>query len=279
MDAIYAGQAGGLSRSPHAVIADLPAWRGATIERLGAGSNNTVYRVTQGDRHGVLKIDEAARDRPFNSRHEEAAVQSMAAEEGLAGEIIAVDDTMIFSEYLEGASWQAASLSKAENLERIAVALRKMHSLPLTGRCFDAGIAAKRYLEQTQHLDADIAERCRQVIANMRLPQNLCCCHNDLVAENMITTPDLKFLDWEYACDNDPFFDLATVVEHHELPDTAARLILDAYLDGDGKRWREHLEKQRRLYLALLCLWMASRPDCDRTLLDRVARRLLTSCS
>tara|TARA_R110002096_G_scaffold6409_3_gene29760 strand:+ start:2237 stop:3043 length:807 start_codon:yes stop_codon:yes gene_type:complete len=268
-----------MSELPRAVVDELPAWKGATIEKLGAGSNNTVYLVTQGSERGVLKIDSGPRERPFNSRSEEAAVQAIAAGAGLAGRILAVGTTMIFCEYLEGSTWERASLRNAENLERTALALKKMHSLPLTGRSFDASIAARRYLEKTEHLDAAIADRCQQIIASMRLPQNLCCCHNDLVAENMVATPDLKFLDWEYACDNDPFFDLATVVEHHELTDGEARLLLDVYFDGNGERWREHLEKQRRLYLALLCLWMAARPDCDVRQLDGVAKRLLTSCS
>ena len=85
------------------------------------------------------------------------------------------------------------------------------------------------------------------------------------------------FLDWEYACDNDPFFDLATIVEHHELSDAHTAELLNAYFDGDGQRWRHHLERQRKLYLALLCLWMASRPDSDTAALALVVQRLSTS--
>ena len=39
-------------------------------------------------------------------------------------------------------------------------------------------------------------------------PRAPCCCHNDLVVGNIIAAPEIRFLDWEYACDNDPFFDL-----------------------------------------------------------------------
>jgi len=89
----------------------------------------------------------------------------------------------------------------------------------------------------------------------------------------------LMFLDWEYACDNDPFFDLATVVEHHELRDSQVTILLDTYFGGDSDRWRKNLEKHRKLYLALLCLWMASRTDSDSVALDNVVERLATSCS
>ena len=84
---------------------------------------------------------------------------------------------------------------------------------------------------------------------------NLCCCHNDLVAENIISAPEIRFLDWEYACDNDPLFDLAIVVAHHDLSERQAGVLLDAYFDGDGARWREQLDVQMRLYGALNWLW------------------------
>ena len=87
------------------------------------------------------------------------------------------------------------------------------------------------------------------------------------------------FLDWEYSSDNDPFFDLATIVEHHELNDQQVTVFLDAYMDDDGQRWRAHLEQQCTLYLALLCLWMGSRSDSDPVELDSVALRLATSYS
>ena len=87
---------------------------------------------------------------------------------------------------------------------------------------------------------------------------NLCCCHNDLVAENIISTPDILLLDWEYACDNDPLFDIAVVVAHHGLSAGQADVLLDAYFDGDGDSWRHQLAIQQRLYNALNCLWAAA---------------------
>lgn len=265
--------------TPEQVLANIPAWEGASYTELSGGLTNRTWRVTAGDKAGVLKIDDGPREAPFNTRCAEANTQNIAARAGLAPHIILADDGFYFTEFVDGVVWQRSCLEDDSNLELIATTLRHLHALPLTGRSFDAGVAAKRYVERVTGLDADVVRKCTEIIARMRLPQNLCCCHNDLVAENLITTPDLKFLDWEYACDNDPFFDLATVVEHHELSDAQVTKLLDAYLDGDGQRWRAHLEKQRKLYLALLCLWMGSRADSDTVELQKVATRLITSHS
>jgi thiamine kinase-like enzyme len=265
--------------TPEDVLADIPGWEGASCTELSGGLTNSTWRVTAGSNAGVLKIDDGPREAPLNTRCDESNTQNMAARAGLAPHVILADECFYFTEFVEGVVWQRSCLEEDDNLVLIAAALQRLHALPLTGRSFDAGVAAKRYVERVAGLDADIVQKCTEIIARMRLPQNLCCCHNDLVAENIITTPDLKLLDWEYACDNDPFFDLATVVEHHELSDAQVTKLLDAYLGGDGQRWRAHLEKQRKLYLALLCLWMGSRPDSDSIELQKVAVRLTTSHS
>jgi thiamine kinase-like enzyme len=263
--------------NPQETLAGIPGWENATLTELTGGLNNRTWRASVGNKSAVLKIDDGPREAPFSSRCDEAYVQNMATKAGLAPKVILADRGLYFTEFVEGTVWTRDCLDNESNLELIAAALKRLHALPLSGRSFDASIAAKRYLEKASGVDSDILLKCTEISAQMRLPQNLCCCHNDLVAQNMITTPDLMFLDWEYSCDNEPFFDLATVVEHHQLSDEQVGRLLDAYLGGDGQRWREHLEKQRKLYLALLCLWMASRSDSDAAELQRVAERLVTN--
>ncbi len=86
------------------------------------------------------------------------------------------------------------------------------------------------------------------------------CCHNDLVAENIVSANGVKFLDFEYASDNDPLFDLAVIVEHHSLSDSAERKLLDAYFGTEASDRHRELAAQRRVYAALSWLWERSRP-------------------
>ena len=242
-----------------AALLQVPGWEDATASEISGGLNNQTWLVTAGDRRAVLKIDQHPRRMPFNTRAAEAQVQSQAAQAGLASAVIFASDMGYMTEYVDGIVWSSVSLDDNENLDQFAAALKKLHALPLTGRKFDAIGAARDYASSITDRDPQKIRDSVQEIESTPLPKKLCCCHNDLVAANIIATPDVRFLDWEYACDNDPLFDLATVVAQHNLSAARADYLLNAYFDGDGQHWRNQFERQVRLYEALLWLWETSR--------------------
>lgn len=239
-------------------LAQVPGWENARYSKLPGGLTNRGWLVEQDARKAVLKVDARPRSEPFSSRPEEARIQMRAATHGLANKVIHVTDTLLMTEYVEGTIWSAGCLDVDENLDRLAAALKKLHSLPLTGRTFDPVGAARKYAASIQEADINQARDCLARIEAMPLPYNLCCCHNDLVAANILYVPEVRFLDWEYACDNDPFFDIATVVAHHQLAPERAKYLLDAYFAGDGERWQGQLARQTDFYDALYWLWEAA---------------------
>ena len=246
-------------QSPETVLSALPGWEDANVRELNGGLTNKTYLVESDHRKAVLKIDAVPRSGPFNERRKEAQIQATAAEQGLAAAVLFVSDTVYMTEYLEGVIWSNTCLEDDANLDKFAAALRRLHAMPLTGRTFDALGSARDYVQRIPNADQDRVNECLQTIAVGPRPPNLCCCHNDLVVANIINTPEVRFLDWEYACDNDPFFDLATIVAHHKLTAQQSDYLLDSYFDGDGKRWREQLARQTRVYDALHWLWESSR--------------------
>ncbi|MGI9272714.1 MAG: phosphotransferase [Woeseiaceae bacterium] len=243
------------------VLAGITGWEDAAYTDLSGGLTNTSWLVDSGDRKAVLKIDDDPRSVPFNARPTEAQIQTRAVNQGLANNVIYVSDTVLMTEFVDGKVWTTKCLQADENLEKLAAAMKQLHALPLTGRTFDAIGAARNYAHRIRARGCDSVEvrDCLARIEAMPLPQNLCCCHNDLVVANIIYMPEIRFLDWEYACDNDPFFDIATVVAHHQLPPERAEYLLNAYFDGEGARWSEQLSRQTEFYDALHWLWEASR--------------------
>ncbi len=248
-----------MTLTPEIVLAGFPDWAGAAVTELDGGLTNRTWLVEKDGRKAVLKIDDGIRSEPHRSRSAEAAIQSMAAEHGLANAVIHASERVLMTAYAEGVVWSADCLEDDENIEQLAQALRRLHSLPLTGRTFDAAAAARAYARRIVNPDSRIVAEKVRIVEQGPRPQNLCFCHNDLVVGNIINVPETRFLDWEYACDNDPFFDLATIAAHHDLDAERRAVLLDAYFDGNGSRWREQLERQAEVYNALLYLWQCSR--------------------
>lgn len=240
-------------------LAEIPGWESASYSEITGSLTNRCWLLEVDDRKAVLKLDESPRTEPFNSRPAEALVQNRALDLGIANAVLFVNETALLTEYIEGTVWSEGCLLVDENLDKLAAAMRTLHSMPLTGRTFDAVGAARGYAQRIKEGDPTKVRDCLAKVEAMPLPHNLCCCHNDMVAANIIYSPDVRFLDWEYACDNDPFFDIATVVAHHELAPDRARYLLNAYFDGDGDRWSEQLARQTKFYDALYWLWEAAR--------------------
>ena len=244
--------------SPDEVLATIPGWDGAVWCELPGGLTNRTLRAEKDGRRAVLKIDPGPRKAPFNSRQEEASIQRRAAGLGRANGVLYVRDTVLLSEWADGEVWTRDHFDDDENIARLGRALRDIHGLPLTGRTFDAAGAARLYASRVNAADREAARQQLAVVESVARPTNLRCCHNDLVAENIISAPEIRFLDWEYACDNDPLFDLAVAAAHHGLSGRQAGLLLEAYFDGDGSSWFEPFATQVRLYDALNRLWAAA---------------------
>jgi thiamine kinase-like enzyme len=263
-----------MSNTPQQALLSIAGWEDAVCTELKGGDTNRTWLVTSGSRRGVLKTDASPRTLPYNTRIAERRVQSVAADAGIANTVLFASESAYLTEYVHGEVWTADNLRDEEQLPSIATLLRTLHSLPLTGRRADAVDAANRYARTIDSSRLQTATHCMDTVNKIQPPDNLCCCHNDLVAGNIVATPELRLLDWEYACDNDPLFDLATLVAHHDLSQEHSEILLNAYFAGDGDRWQGRLEQQVQLYNALAWLWCASRPEPDATQLAAFESRL-----
>ena len=245
-------------RTPKQILARIEGWENASIVDLDGGLTNRTFLLTSGSRRAVLKIDAEPRGAPFNSRLAEARIQANAHDASLAPAVLFNDERCYLTEYVEGVTLSAEDLYSHDTLERLGKALRKLHALPPSGRSFDARGAAQLYAERINDPDRAMVGQRIEIIDSVPLAAAPRLCHNDLVAENILDTGELKFLDWEYACDNDPLFDLATLVAHHELDEAQTDTLLTAYFDGEWRTQRSRLESQVALYDALLWLWRAA---------------------
>lgn len=215
----------------------------AQIERL-AGLTNRNYKVTLGDERFVLRIPGEGTSEYINRRHEAVAAR-IAAEAGVNAELLFFDETdgLMLTRFIDGAAtMNAERFLDLGSVSRAAKAFRRMHDC---GRSFATQFELfqkmDEYLDYLRKKDARIpdgyadvqreAEAVRSALASR--PSPLRPCHCDPLAENFLDTGHRVFIiDWEYAGNNDPMWDLGDAsVEAGFGPDQDAAM-LDAYFDG-----------------------------------------------
>lgn len=252
----------------------------ADIKEFKGGLTNRVYHVRSGDRECVLRLaapghpvlrgistsmykpadhsDTIVVDRSF-----ELAILRNAGEAGIAPAVLYADADagILVTEYLHGKPWQESDLESGENIEALAKLLQSVHALPLCSSRVDlAGSAEKyeAYLKKRHGLHA-FASNCVRIISESPMHESVACCHNDIVAANIIDSGALKLIDWEYARDNDPLFDLASAIGFHNLDEGRQQMLLSAYAGGADSELKDRLAEQVRVFDAIQWLWLATR--------------------
>jgi thiamine kinase-like enzyme len=270
--------------APEEALLRIPGWDGGfDADEIDGGLTNRSFVVRSTNREFILRLDAEHTETFGLDRSIELKVLREAAKADIAPEVHFADPDagILLYEYLPGPVWDRSSLDDAHNLELLAGLLRSVHALPASGAALDAGAAAGRYAA-TAFVNADLrrfATHCIGIVGAIPVSSALACCHNDVVAANVVGTSQLKLLDWEYACDNDPFFDLASLIAYHDLGSTHAGRLLDSYTGARDPEAKERLELQLRLYDAIQWLWLAARYVIDpnaghRARLDQLRQRV-----
>lgn len=135
-----------------------------------------------------------------------------------------IPDLKTFSEY-----------TGEDKIARTASLMRKLHALKQTiGVSFDP---VKRYRQYASHVKYPMVcpLRAESIIHNLeKLESDLTLCHNDWVPGNICFTPEKDYLiDYEYAGDNDPFFDVMSFITENDLTQEEKQEFLDAYFQRE----------------------------------------------
>lgn len=243
----------------------VPGWDPgkAVIEELKGGLTNRVFHVRANDRECVLRLAKDDTDTFDLDRACELAILEAASDAGIAPAVLYADERagILMTEYLHGRVWRESDLESEENLESLAALLRRVHALPACCSPLDLTAIAGKYREnlQERHGLHAFASRCVEIVSNRPLHEHIACCHNDIVAENVLDSGGLKLIDWEYASDNDPMFDLASAIGFHNFDEERQHVLLSAYAGSAAVEYRERLDDQVRVFDAIQWLWLANR--------------------
>jgi thiamine kinase-like enzyme len=224
---------------PELIVERVWPGRAATFEPLGGGITNHNFRVEVGDETFVLRIGGADTELLGIERSAEHAASRVAAELGLAPEVIAFlePEGYLVTRYVEGEVGRV-------DVAQVGAALRRLHDGPAIPSHFDSFRVVETYRTIAEERGIATpplyggASEIAQRIGERRRSAPIRPCHNDLLNANFIADGSrLWIVDWEYAGMGDPHFDLGNFAVNHELDADGEQLLLDAY----GSEEREAL--------------------------------------
>jgi thiamine kinase-like enzyme len=221
-----------------------------SVEPLTGGLTNHNYRVDTADhsyvarmpsRHGaLLAIDRNAE--LYNSR--------AAAEAGVAPAVIATvppTDTCggaMLIEWIAGQTLSADAVRDGRTTSRIASACQRLHSGPRFINDFNMFDVQRGYLSIVLENEFRLPDRYLEfqpIVGEIEAAMGIrrqpsVPCHNDLLAENMIDDgKKLWLIDYEYAGNNDPYFELGNIAAESSLTVDQLDELIRAYHGAESK--------------------------------------------
>jgi thiamine kinase-like enzyme len=207
-----------------AVVAAVPelAGRVRAVEDIPGGLVNRSVKVTTPDGVYVVRLFAARSQLLQVDRDDEYASTVAAAEAGVGAPVVAYlpEQGAMVLEYIDGEAQSDEDLRSGEKHLEVARTLRRLHACAPFRKDFDlfGSLRAYRrmvdaeglrlpggydgYARQASALEAALAAKAVALRP----------CHNDMMPANFIDVGgSLRLIDYEYAANNDPCFDLGCI--------------------------------------------------------------------
>ena len=236
--------------------------RKITSVELISESNNRAYKLLSDKREYFLRLDGPSAKHLGVDREKEVKIQKIAADAGFAPQILFEDyeNGTFLTQSIQGSQWTRGDFQNPKKIISLVELLLKLHSLPLSGFTLNPSEVAHNYLSNITN-DSEyynFSKKCFDVIKKTQTSENKCFCHNDIHAANIIQNNSLYLLDWEYAYDNDPMFEIASISVCNNLRKEEESFLLDEYIAGSNSHTGEGYQEQKRLFEAINFLWLVS---------------------
>ena len=227
-------------------LARVPIFAGANTATARLAGLTNVNHLVELDEDGfVLRIPGAGTGEYINRVEEEVAARSAAAAD-VNAEVVFFDpaDGLMVTRFIDGAvTMNAESFGDLAAVARAARVLRQLHT---TAAPFAADFKLFAMIDEYKALLAargarlpdgydDVQHQAEIVRAALEAaPVPLVPCHCDPLCENFLDTGDRMYLiDYEYAGNNDPMWDLGDFSVEAMFTAEQDDVLLRTYFDGD----------------------------------------------
>ncbi|MGY4309386.1 thiamine kinase-like enzyme [Bradyrhizobium sp. USDA 4369] len=250
---------GRLEQSPEEIelerrLQQVPSWAGRkmNISRIHAGITNLNWIVSlDGESVRYFAKVPGANTELFIDRSLAQEAAEKAAGAGCAPGVVfvAADSGVEVHEFLEGyRSCSVADLLDPEVRRNVAAAYRSIHATQSLSRTKTGFEQLRERLSQVRQHDGRLprdldyllwqCDRAERAISAAGM--DLCMCFNDAYVTNYMVDAGrrVKIIDWEYASNNDPYWDLSLFAGETFLDESALRELIEHH-DGAYSRQAE----------------------------------------
>ena len=223
------------------------------VEELSGGLTNVNLKVTTEDGSVVVRIAQAGSELLAIDRDAERRNSEAAAEAGVGAPVIEYveDPRLLVVGFIEGHTFTDDDLRDGGHLTRVAAACKQLHQGPRFVNEFNMFEIQPRYLALAHEHGfrlpdryeefADQAQQIKRALGAK--PAATVPCNNDLLAGNFIDDGEkIWLIDYEYAGNNDPCFELGNLWSEANLADEQLDELMEAY---DGELLRHRVARAR----------------------------------
>ena len=229
-----------------------------SVQELPGCLTNRNYKVTTPDGIFVARVSSAGSDLLAIDREHEYRNSVTAAAAGAGAPVIEYcpEAGVLVIGYIQGRTLTNADVAEPATIARIAQACRRLHAGGRFAGDFDMFQIQRRYLQVARSRGFRVPagydelmpqfEAARAALAGSG--EGAVPCNNDLLAANFIDDGDkIHLIDYEYAGNNDPCFELGNIWGECQLPLDGLAALVAAYY---GRPRPGRLARARLLGLA-----------------------------
>lgn len=207
---------------------------------IPSGFTNSSYRVEYGGKSYFVRVNRPDPARRAITRKDEKQYQEQASALGVSPSVILCNDYLLVLEFVKGNHLLPPQSPVA--LKSVIQALTILHSKTTASEGVGALETTLRFSNipgvselLNKYLGVEELEKKISPLEAAGELTSFALCHNDPNPWNILSTADKVWLvDWEYAAQSEPFFDIAMLGVHYSYSAEETFCLFELYLSESG---------------------------------------------
>jgi thiamine kinase-like enzyme len=204
------------------------------LTKTNKGLTNDIYYTTINNINCVVRVPKEDVDMIINTTNEKKVLPLIKNTDLDVEELYYFEDSRVrITKYVE--SFEFNEIKSEKSIIEVAKLLKKFHNYKFKINSeFDIIEMFYKYYNSIKNPLFNI-DKYLNILDDIKdIKNEHILCHNDLVSGNLLFTDSKTYLiDYEYAADNDPLFDLTSFTTENNLSDQESKMFYNEYFNNN----------------------------------------------